>query len=237
MKILRKILIGVVCWAAIVGFVVYETYSIVKKEYVRQTEVAEEAREGINFNLDMIKIGVLTGDVETYDNNLAGMRGQMAVISSLGLLRNELEEYLGALSEYAELLQSKKELLKEMQTAKAEIATVKEKMKENYSDKETLTRDKLKEVKDKVLGFKIKVEDFTEEKILKVVNTVNETLDGMAEKAAALTDCIDECYKDKIVTINDELADKIKTFSDAVAGLNLDYEKEFDFEKMSELRQ
>lgn len=237
MKTWKKIIVGVICWTAVVGFFVYETYSIVKKEYVRQTEVANEAREEINFNLDMIKIGVLTGDVETYGNNLSGMREQIAVISSLGLVRSEQEEYLTALSEYAELLQNKEELLREMQTVKVEVITVKEKMQENYSNKETLTRDKLKEVKDKVLEFIIKLEDYTEERVLRVVNAVNGALEGVSDKAAALIECIDECYKDKIATINDELADKIKSFSEAVAGLNSDYEKEFDFEKMSELRQ
>lgn len=236
MKTWKKIIVGVICWTVVVGFFVYETYSIVKKEYVRQTEVANEAREEINFNLDMIKIGVLTGDVETYGNNLSGMREQIAVISSLWLVRSEQEEYLTALSEYAELLENKVALLDEMKKVKTEIVTVKDKINENYGNKDTLTRDKLKEVSAKVLDFKIKPEEYQEEKVLKILNAVNGMVEGISEKAGALAECIDACYKDRINTINDELAEKIKAFADSVKELNSEFEKEFEFERMEELK-
>lgn len=236
MKNLKKIIIGVVCWMMVAGFLLYEGYSIVKKEYMRQTEIAAEAHEKINFNLDMIKIAVLTEDVETYENNLAEMKDQMAVISPLGLIHDEQVEYLESLGEYTELLNNKVELLKEMQKAKTEIVAVKEKMNENYSNKDTLTRDKLKEVKNKVAEFKVDTGEFTEERVLKTINAVNGILDGVIDKSAALADCIDTCYKNRISEINNELADKIKSFADAVDGLNTDLEKEFNFDLMQEIR-
>lgn len=236
MKLFSKILIGVVCWVAIVGFLVYEGYSIVKKEYVRQSEVAVEAHEKINTNLDMIKIGVLTEDVEMYEKNLAGVREQVAVISPLWLIESEQADYLTELKEYADYLEGKVTLLKEMREAKGKIVEIKEKMSENYGNKDSLTRDKLKEVKTKVAEFKIDESAFSEEKILAVVKSVNGVLDGVVDKSAALADCIDACYKNRINEINDELADKIKSFADAVAGLNLDLEKEFDFNKMEIIR-
>ena len=133
-------------------------------------------------------------------------------------------------------LEGKVTLLKEMEEAKGKIVEIKEKMSENYGNKDILTRDKLKEVKTKVAEFKIDESAFSEEKILAVVKSVNGVLDGVVDKSAALADCIDVCYKNRINEINDELADKIKSFADAVAGLNLDLEKEFDFNKMEIIR-
>ncbi|MBO4276387.1 hypothetical protein J5868_01640 [Candidatus Saccharibacteria bacterium] len=236
MKLLKKVLVGVICWGVVVGFLVYEGYSIMKKEYLRQSEIAAEAHEKINFNLDMLKIGVLTEDVEMYENNLAGVREQIAVISPLWLVKSEQAEYLEEAQSYADLLESKTGLLKEMKAAKTEIVTVKEKMNENYGNKDTLTRDKLKGVRDGIAGIKLNAENYKEEKVLKAVNAVNEMLDGMMVKASELTDCIDTCYKNRINEINNGLADKIKGFADAVAGLNSDLEKEFEFERIEVIK-
>ncbi len=237
MKTFRKIIVYTLCCGLIIGFLAYEAYSIFKKEYIRQTEIAAEAHESVNHHLDMVKIGVLTEDVETYENNLAGLREQINIISTLSLIESEQADYLQTLKDYVEHLDSKTELLKEMKSAKESIAAAKEKINENYGNKDTLTRDKLKEVKDRLPEFKINVEDFKEEKVTKVVNAVNGILDSMVEKASALTDCIDTCYKDRINEINNELADKIKSFADGVAELNTSFEKEFDFDKMQEIKE
>lgn len=236
MKILKKIIVGVICWAMVTGFLLYEGYSIMKKEYMRQTEIAAEAHEKINFNLDMIKISVMTEDAEAYEKNLAGVKEQIDVILPLGLIYDKQAEYLSSLQEYAEFLDSKLALLKEIQLAKTKITALKEKMNENYGNKDTLTRDKLKEVKDKVGGFKIDTSEFTDEKVLKVVGAVNGALLGISEKSAALADCIDVCYKNRINEINNELAEKLKSFAESIDGLNKELEKEFAFDKMSDLR-
>ena len=237
MKRFQKIMAVIICWMLLCGFLIYETYSIVKKEYLRQTDVAIAVHEKVNLNLDMIKIGVLSGEVETYVENLAEAEAQKDVISSLGLIKNDQADYLQKLSDYTEILHRKESLLREMQNLKAEVLTIKDKINENYGDKDTLTRDKLKEVKDKIAELKIKTDNYTEEGTLKVANGVNGVLDDIIDKASALADCIDACYKNRIDEINDELADKIKAFADGVAELNQSFEREFDFEKMAELRQ
>ncbi len=236
-EFLRKLLLGVICWTAVIGIAGYEAYSIMKKEYIRQSEIVRTAREQINFNLDMIKIGVLTGDVESYEKNVAGVKEQIAVIEPMDLLKTEQADYLQVLGEYVELLESKANLLKEMQDVKADIVAAKDKINEHYGNKDTLSRDKVREAKDRFTGVKIKAENYTEEKALKVVNAVNGILDGVIEKASVLADCIDTCYKDRISEVTDELADKIKSFADSAAGLNTEFEKEFDFEKMQNIRE
>ena len=237
MKTLKKIIIGIICWTIAVGFCIYETSSIVKKEYARQTEIAKEAHEKINFNLDMIKISVMTEDVETYKKNLAGVKEQMNVILPLGLIENEQAEYLGLLVEYTDLLESKVKLLEEIQKMKTNITAVKEKLSENYGNKDTLSREKLKEAKDKVLEFKIIVDDYSEEKVAAIVSKVDEILNGISDKASALADCIDTCYKNRINEIDDELAEIFKGFADTVDGLNADLEKEFAFDKMKAIKE
>lgn len=237
MKTFKKILIGVICWTAVVGFCIYEASSIIKKEYARQTEIAREAHEKINFNLDMIKIAVMTEDVETYEKNLVGIKEQMGVISPLGLIENEQAEYLGLLGEYTEILENKVKLLEEMQKAKTSITAVKEKLSENYGNKDTLSREKLKEAKDKVLEYKKIIGDYSEEKIMAIVSKVDEILNGISDKASALVDCIDTCYKNRINEIDDELAEIFKGFADTVDGLNANLEKEFAFDKMKVIKE
>lgn len=237
MKTIKKILIGTLCCVAITGFALYEAYSIVKKEYLRQTEIATAAHERINYNLDMIKIAVMTEDVETYEKNLAEIIEQINIIAPLELIKNEQANYLNQLEEYTTLLNSKAELLTEMQSIKANIATVKDKLSENYGDKDSISRDKLKESKDKVLEFKIKNSGYTEEKVLVIINKVNGALEGISEKASALAECIDTCYADRISEIDDELAEKMKSFADAVDELNISLEKEFSFDKMTSIKE
>ncbi len=237
MKTITKILIGTLCCVAITSFALYEAYSIVKKEYLRQTEIATAAHERINYNLDMIKIAVITEDVETYQKNLAEIKEQTNIITPLGLIKNEQADFLNQLEEYTTLLDSKAELLTEMQSVKTSIATVKDKLNENYGDKDSISRDKLKESKDKVLEFKINNSGYTEEKILAIINQVNGALEGISEKASALAECIDTCYADRISEIDDELADKMKSFADAVDELNISLEKEFSFDKMTSIKE
>jgi hypothetical protein len=236
-EFLRKLLLGVICWTAVIGIAGYETYSIMKKEYIRQSEIVRTAREQINFNLDMIKIGVLTGDVESYEKNVAGVKEQIAVIEPMDLLKNEQADYLQVLNEYVELLESKTNLLKEMQDVKADIVAAKDKINEHYGNKDTLSRDKVREAKDRFTGVKIKAENYTEEKALKVVNAVNGILDGVIEKASVLADCIDTCYKDRTIVATDELAEKKESFDHSASGLNTEFETEFDFEKMQNIRE
>ncbi|MBR6505589.1 hypothetical protein IKT18_01995 [Candidatus Saccharibacteria bacterium] len=237
MKTMKKILIGTLCCVAITGFALYEAYSIVKKEYLHQTEIAAVAHEKINYNLDMIKIAVMTEDVETYEKNLAEITEQINIIAPLGLVKSEQTDYLNQLEEYTTLLNNKVELLTEMQSIKSNIATVKDKLNENYGDEDSISRDKLKESKDKVLEFKIKPDEYTEEKVLAIINQVNGALEGISEKASALAECIDTCYADRISEIDDELADKMKSFADAVDELNSNLEKEFSFDKMESIKE
>ena len=237
MKTFKKIIICTLCWAGVAGFAIYETYSIIEKEYARQSEIAAEARKKVNFNLDMIKISVMTEDVETYEKNLTSIKDQMNIISPLSLVKFEQAEYLNILGEYVELLTDKTVLLNEIRSAKTDIVTIKDKMDEQYCNVDNLSREKLKEAKDTVLSYKLIASDYTMEKILVVINKVNEVLDGVSDKAAALADCIDTCYENRINEIDDELADFLKGFADVVDGLNAELEKEFDFDKMNKIKE
>ena len=237
MKTVKKILIGILVWTIVVGFVVYEAYSITRKEYIRQTDIATSAHQQVNFNLDMIKIAVMTEDVETYENNLNGLREQMNTISSLSFLYDEQSEYLGKLRDYIELLSNKTALLEEMSSLKSDVLTVKNKISENYSDKNTLTREKLTEAKSKVLEFKINASNYAEEKALTVANSVNDLLQGVSDKVSTLVDCVDTCYKNRIVEINDELSEAINSFTNNTDALNSGLEAEFDFAKMKEIKE
>ena len=237
MKTFKRIIICALCWTTIVGLAIYETNSILQKEYERQSEIATEAHEKVKFNLDMIKIAVMTEDVDTYETNLTETREQMDIISPLGLIASGQADYLNSLDEYAKLLEDKINLLNEIKTAKTNISLLKDKINENYGNKDNLTRDLLKQAKDTILGIKLSASDYTEEKVLAIVNKVNDTLDGISEKASALADCIDTCYKNRISAINDELAEKMKAFAETVESLNADLEKEYCFDKMDYFKE
>ena len=234
---LKKILIVVLCWMAMMGFVAYEAYSIVRKEYNRQVEIVSEVREDIDFNLDMIKIGVQTGDAEVYAKNLVAAREGILKIRSFFLVISEQEEFLQKLGEYAEMLEGRTGLLVEAQRLKEAVGIIGKSLSEEYGDKDTISREKVKEAEAKIKELKIDVGEYEEEKALAVVGAINEMLETLATQVAADADCIDTCYKNRINEINDELAEKIEDFGDEVVKLNKEIEKEFDLVKMKELRQ
>ena len=85
--------------------------------------------------------------------------------------------------------------------------------------------------------FKKIIGDYSEEKIMAIVSRVDEILNGISDKASALVDCIDTCYKNRINEIDDELAEIFKGFADTVDGLNANLEKEFAFDKMKVIKE
>jgi len=228
---MKKVLVCIFCFVGLIGFLGYEGYSIVQKEYETQREVVKETRAQVNFNLDMVKIAIMTEDTEAYARYLGSIRENSAVISAQSLARDE--GYLGKLGEYISVLESKAGLLTETRDARSEILKAKNSLSENYNE---LTKEKLKEAQEKIAGLKIDASRFSEEKVVAAISKVNEILDVVSEKAAALSGCVDTCYKNRISTLNDELAEKLKGFSEVTDGVNREIEWEFEFSKMEEIK-
>ena len=235
-RIILRILAITVVASAVVGFLIYEGYSITRKEYERQNEIATAAHTEINLRLDMIKIAIQTNDAEIYAENLNKIHDEVSTINTLFLLKEQEADYAAWLEEYVGVLEEKKELLVEMQSLKNRVAEIKKTLKEKYSNKDEISRDKLKEAKDEVLKLKIDKAEYQEEKIINYVNEVNGVLDTMAGKIGALIDCIDTCYKNRINEIDDELAEALKAFSDKAVKINTTFEKEFKFAGMEALK-
>lgn len=235
-KILTKIITVVLCLGAVVGFVVYEECSIMEKEHERQSAVAESAHKDIDLGLNMIKIAVQTEDEDLYAKNLGVVREGLAKIEPLVLVREEQAEYLARLGEYLGVLEDKVPVLSEMHSLKEKIAEIEKVLKENYGNSDEISRDKVKGAKEEILKLKINGEEYETERAVEAVGAVNEMLDKMAEKAGALADCIDSCYKNKISELDDGLADMLKEFMDKAPGLNTALEEEFEFGKMEEVR-
>ena len=52
---MKKFIIAILCSTVVVGFFAYEAYSIITNERDRQTEIMVQARDEINYGLDMTK--------------------------------------------------------------------------------------------------------------------------------------------------------------------------------------
>lgn len=234
-KTLKKAVLIFVVGVVMVGFLIYEGYSIAKKEYNRQTEIANDAHEEINLDLNLLKIAVQTGDAESYTSKLGGIRNEKAKIEGLFMIQSEQAEYVSLLDEYLAVLDGKEIMINEMRNLKDELAVISKALKDNYGNKDEISRDKVTGAKNEILKLKIDTTKYETEKVSAIVKAVNEIIDGVSDKAGVLADCVDTCYKDRINTVNDELADKIKAFSDQAAELNSGFEKEFEFEKMDVL--
>lgn len=235
MKELKKIVVAFIVMAVFVTVTLYETYSIIKKEYERQVETYSTVREDINLNLNMIKIAVQTTDEETFKTNLEKMKAESERLNELSFLNNQMSGYRTRLSYYLELLESKKDLFPEIKELKAKVDEVTSSVKESFKSS-GITRDKVRELNSKFNKLKFKTDGFTNERVKIVADVVNAFLDEMADGGKTLSDCIDTCYKNRISEINDNLSNSIKAFSDKTGKLNRDIEKEFDLNTLTDLQ-
>ena len=234
MKTFKKILLMTLSWLMILFLASYEGTSIIKKEYERQIQIANTAREQVALNLNMIKIAVQTEDDEIYGNNLAGLKEQTAVLEDLSYLKNRQSGYLKRLNTYIERLEEKKEIISATKTLSEKVKEVKEYLATNYGNNQTATREKIREGKTKFEEIKVNLK--YDNSVQETVNYVNDILNRLIEASISLSDCIDTCYKDRIEKINDELAGYIKAFSEKVTTLNKNYESEFDFQTLNDLQ-
>lgn len=232
---MKKILIALLCSIAVTGFAIYEAKSMVTKEYERQDRIFEEAYAGIGLNFDMIKIAVVTGDAEVYQSNLAELKGRINEIDSLYLV--DKDEFVDALSGYVDLLNEKVKLVDEIKNMKEAMTKLQEEFNEKYGNKDEMTKEKLKAAKDEIMGLKIDKTKFAEEIIVAMAEMMNAVIGEAAGKVGAVADCIDTCYKNRITEINNELAGVFGSFAENAAKLNLEFEKEFNFDKMTELKK
>ncbi len=76
MKVFKKIFIAFILIGLLTAGVLYEAYSITRKEYEKQAEVANDVRKEVNFDLNMIKIAVQTNDADVFNENLGKMKVQ-----------------------------------------------------------------------------------------------------------------------------------------------------------------
>ncbi len=105
LKTIGKIFIFILCLVALLGFINYEVYSIKKKEYERQSEIASTTHEQINLNLNMLKIAIQTNDIDGYSENLQSLHENATTIESLFMVKDEENDYLTSLHSYMELLE------------------------------------------------------------------------------------------------------------------------------------
>ena len=220
----------------VMGLVGYEVWSITDKEYRRQLGIAEAVSQEIELGLNMVKVAVQTEDVELYENNLVRIFGAMEEIRELGMIREEYGGYLESLGEYMGILESKAELLAEMRNLKEEVGDVVGVIRDEFGDKDTISREKVKEAKGKIVELKVNVEKYAEEEVRATVGVMDEMLEKMAEKAGELADCVDNCYKDKIKSVNDGLAEVLKEFADKATDMNARIVGGFELEKMGEIK-
>ncbi len=232
-----KILLLIICCTAILGFINYEVYSLNRKEYARQTDIANETHEQIRLNLNLIKIAIQTNNIEQYNDNLSKLRENSAKIEPLFFIKDEQESYLTSLHSYIELLENRKTLLPEIANIKKDVSNIEKTFKDNYGDKDAISREKLTSLSAEVEKLILDEKKYSEESILAVVSAINETLNDIISESKALADCIDNCYKDRIAEINDELAGKLEAFSKKIEGLNQTIEDQFDLKTLDELKE
>ena len=233
--LLKKIFVAVIVMALTMTAILYEAYSITRKEYERQAEVANDARESITLDLNMIKIAVQTNDEGMYTENLTKIETEAKRLDDLSMLNNRLSGYKARLNYYAELLESKKELLPEIKELKTKVERIAETIKESFVSSK-ISRDKVREVNPKLNSLKINTAEFKSEKVKSVAKAVNGILEELAINGTTLSECIDTCYKNRITEITNGLNDKIKGFSDDAKKLNISVEKEFQLDILEDLQ-
>ena len=185
----------------------------------------------------MLKIAIQTSDKDIYSEKLSSLTSYSSELKTLSFIKNNIAEYLTSLDDYINSLEEHATLLSEIASLKNEVSTIESTFKDNYGDKNTITRDKLKAASDKIEKLKINTKDYSEKTTIKIVESINQLLSDTVSKTNALTECIDECYADRIGEINDELAGIFKTFADQTAKFNQSLEDQFNFAKMDELKQ
>ena len=234
-KTIKKIIIATIVMALATTAILYETYSITKKEYERQVEVADSVRKNVTLNLNMVKIAVQTNDEDTYAENLVKMENEVRKLDDLTFIENPLSGYKARLKYYTELLESKKELLPEIKNLKTRINEITTAIKDGFVST-GITREKVREVNPTLNNLKIDTNLFTNEKTKSVVVAVNGILDEMAASGTTISGCIDTCYKNRITELTNGINDKIKAFSDSTAQLNLNVEEEFELQVLADLQ-
>ena len=230
--IFQRILLLAFCCLAILGFINYEIYSINQKEYARQVDIASDARKQIGLNLNLIKIAIQTNDYAMYNDNLMNLYENFSKVESLSFIENEQRPYLDSLRAYMMLLEDNKNLIIEMSSIYKAISAIRNTFRDNYSGKDAISREKLTKLGDEIEKLKIDEGDYTDSTILTVLDRVNGILTDIISGSNELAECIDNCYKDRIVGINDELAEKLKSFANQTESLNRDIENRFDFDTL-----
>ncbi|MBQ3465161.1 hypothetical protein IJH15_03025 [Candidatus Saccharibacteria bacterium] len=236
LKTIGKIFIFILCLVALLGFINYEVYSIKKKEYERQSEIASTTHEQINLNLNMLKIAIQTNDIDGYSENLQSLHENATTIESLFMVKDEENDYLTSLHSYMELLENEADLLPEIASLKQDVLKIKKVFQDNYSDDDSITRDKLENASDEITKLKINEKNYSKKAILSVISEINNILEEIASKSDSLSDCIDNCYKNRINEINDNLADEIEEFVDKTEKLNKTIENQFDLNTLDFLK-
>ena len=220
-KTFKKVLLMVTTWMVVMFIASYEAASITKKEYERQIQIANAAREQVVLNLNMIKIAVQTEDDGMYGENVESMKEQARILEDLSYLKLRQSGYLARLNGYIETLEAKREIVSATKTLSEKVNEVKEYLSTNYSKSQTATREKVREAKTKFEEIKIDLKYGNS--VQEAVNNVNDILNRLIEASMSVSDCIDTCYKDKIEKINNEYKALISSLApkDSKKGINL----------------
>ncbi len=236
-KKLAKAILIIVLIGVLGALAAYEASSILRKEHVRQNDIFASSKETINHELDKIKVAIITKAPEEYENSLESIKNELITIKMLSFVAPEQTDYIEKLSGYIGLLDDKGAALAEMQTLSEKINAIKNKLEELYKDEGGITKEKVQSAKDDINSLKINAEEYQDEKVKKVIETVNEIIGALSEGANGLAECIDECYENRFGTLSDELSNKLKGSVDSLPSLNSGFEEIFQFENLEEIQK
>ena len=224
-----RILIAIIIVCLLVGFAIYETFSILEKEHSRQYEIFTDQKSQIDFNLNMIKIAVMTKDSDSYHENLSSAKEHLQTIKTLSFIVDEESNYITKSTERLAFLAEKESAVSEMKTLSEKISVLAETLTSSYSDQSSLTRDTLKQISPNLENLKINPDNYHDETVLAIVNSVNEILNSIISSNNELSNCIDTCYENKFTSINNSLSEKIKPLVENFPTQNSAFEKQFQF--------
>lgn len=234
--IVKKCILIILVIAALGGATYYEVTSILRKEHARQAELFNKSQEEIKNELNLLKIATITKEPGSYQQNLEDIKNNLARIKELSFVVDENKEYINNLAEYLQVLDTKESTVDEMKKISEEIAKIKDSLASSFKEDDGVEKDKINAAEETIKALRINADEYHDEEILKIAESINQIIDSMSGSAKELSDCIDNCYENRFTEISDELSDKLKGPVEGFASLNTAYEELFQFDKMDALQ-
>jgi len=213
----------------------YEYDNIRQKERDRQYVVYNEAKDEISLNLKMAKIAILTKDLNMYHESTAKIDSAIEKINSYQIIREEQSEYVNEIADYNNLLKEREESLREMKELDDQVGAIREELGSKYGDAKKLSRDSLKGASKTIKDMEVNIEDYSEDSVRPVAETINKVLTKMNDLSSKLSNCIDKCYKEDIKKISTDASNSLGKVVESFPGQNKDFISQFQLERLDEL--